>query len=158
VYLNGFYKLILTDANDITLWEIDNYEFETGAPAVVSGLVNGMNEATGITTSAGAGTITVPSLIPLGYRVEGAIVRITTDFGTSNGLTQIAIGDATAVDRWGVIGLTTGTQTIQQNFHAADRPIAATAYSIILSALGGTFDSAGSCTVRGFWSSITGWS
>jgi hypothetical protein len=158
VWLKDFYHLRLEDAEGVQLWEIDNYEFASGAPAITSGLVSGMTEATGLTPSAGAGTILVPNLVPLGYRMEGALVRIDTAFGASNGVTGIAIGDSTAVDRWGTIGLTAGLQTTQQAFHGADRPIAATAYSIILSAIGGTFDSAGSCTVRGFWSSITGWS
>ena len=158
VYLDGFYRLVLTTAEDEHLWTVDHYAFESGAPAIVAGLVSGMTEATDLTPSAGAGTILVPTLVPLGYRVEGALVRIETEFGASNGLTAIAIGDATAVDRWGTIGITAGLQTTQQAFHGADRPIAATAYTIILSAVGGTFDTNGRCTVRGFWSSITGWS
>jgi len=158
VWLDGFYHLRLEDADGVLLWDMPSYEFVSGTPAPTGGLVNGMNETTGLTPSAGAGTIIAPNLVPLGYRVEGTLVRIDTEFGASNGLTGIAIGDSTAVDRWGTIGLTAGLQTTQQAFHAADRPIAATAYTIILSALGGTFDSAGSCTVRGFWSSITGWS
>jgi hypothetical protein len=158
VYLDGFYRLVLTDAEDVHLWTIDNYEFASGAPAIVAGLVSGMTEATDLTPSAGAGTILAPNLVPLGYRVEGALVRIDTEFGASNGLTGIAIGDSVAVDRFGTIGLTAGLQTDQRDFRDASRPIAATAYSIILSAVGGNFDSTGSCTVRGFWSSITGWS
>lgn len=158
VWLDGFYHLRLEDADGVQLWDMPSYEFASGAPAPTAGLVSGMTEVTTVTPSAGAGTITVPNLVPLGYRVEGALVRIDTAFGASNGLTGIAIGDATAVDRWGTIGLTAGLQTTQQAFHGADRPIAATAYTIILSAVGGTFDVAGSCTVRGFWSSITGWS
>ena len=158
VWLKDFYHLRLEDADGVLLWEVESYEFPSGAPAIVAGLVSGMTEATDLTPSAGAGTILAPTLVPLGYRVEGALVRIETEFGASNGLTAIAIGDATAVDRWGTIGITAGLQTTQQAFHGADRPIAATAYTIILSAVGGTFDTNGRCTVRGFWSSITGWS
>ena len=158
VHLDGFYRVVLTDADGIQLWEEPVYEFQSGAPAPTAGLVSGMTEATPVTPSAGAGTILVPNLVPLGYRVEGALVRIDTAFGTSNGLTEIAIGDSLAVARWGTVGITAGLQTTQQAFRGADRPIAATAYSIILSAVDGTFDAVGSCTVRGFWSSITGWS
>jgi hypothetical protein len=157
VYLDGFYKLRLTDAEDVLLWEVDNYEFESGAPAVVAGLISGMTETTPVTPSDGAGSILVPNGIPLGYRVEGALIRIDADFGSSNGLAQIAIGDATALDRWGIIGLTAGLQTTQQHFRDASRPIAATAYTVVLSALSGNFDAVGSCTIRTFWSSITGW-
>lgn len=158
VWLDGFYHLRLEDAEGVQLWDIMSYEFPSGAPAIVAGLVSGMTEATGITPSAGAGTITVPNLVPLGYRCEGAIVRIDTDFGTSNGLIGIAIGDSSALDRWGTVALTAGTSTGQRTFRDASRPIAATPYTIVLSAVGGPFDSAGAATVRGFWSAITGWS
>jgi hypothetical protein len=158
VWLKDFYHLRLEDADGVLLWEVESYEFPSGAPAIVAGLVSGMTEATDLMPSAGAGTILVSNLVPLGYRVEGALVRIDTEFGASNGLTGIAIGDSVAVDRFGTIGLTAGLQTDQRDFRDASRPIAATAYSIILSAVGGNFDSTGSCTVRGFWSSITGWS
>jgi hypothetical protein len=158
VWLDGFYHLRLEDADGVQLWEVESYEFASGTVVPSTGIVTGMTEAVNITPSAGSAVIAVPNLIPLGYRVEGVIVKITTDFGASQGLTSIAIGDATLVDRWGTIALTTGQQTGQINFHGADRPIAATAYSVLLSALGGTFDAAGACTVRAFWSSITGWS
>jgi hypothetical protein len=158
VYLDGFYRLILTDSNDIMLWEIDNYEWESGTTAPASGLISGMTEAVNITPTAGSAVISVPNLIPLGYRVEGVIVKITTDFGASQGLSSIAIGDSILMDRWGTVALATGQQTGQINFHGADRPIAATAYSVLLSALGGNYDAAGALSIRGFWSSITGWS
>jgi len=158
VWLDGFYHLRLEDREGQQLWDMPSYEFAGGADPPASGLVNGMTEAVNITPSAGSAVISVPNLIPLGYRVEGAIVKITTDFGASQGLSSIAIGDATLMDRFGTIGLTTGLETGQRDFRAADRPIAATAYSVLLAALGGTFDGAGACDVRAFWSSITGWS
>jgi len=158
VHLDGFYRLVLTDAQNVQLWEEPVYEFASGSPAPTSGLVTGMTEAVNVTPSAGSAVIAVPNLIPLGYRCEGIIIKITTDFGTSQGLASLAVGDATLLDRWGVCGLTTGTQTGQRDFRAADRPIAATAYSALISAIGGNFDSVGSLTCRGFWSSITGWS
>lgn len=157
IWLEGFYRLVLTDAEGVQLWEIDNYAFASGAPAVVAGLVSGMTEATPVTPSAGAGTILVPNLVPVGYRVEGIIVRIDAEFGMSNGLTGLAIGDTVSLDRWGVVLPTLGQQTSQIDFRSADRPLAATAYSVLLRALGGNFDTAGACTVRAFWSSITGW-
>lgn len=158
VWLNNFYHLRLEDRYGVQLWDVPSYEFSAGTTVPTTGFVSGMNEALGITASAGAGVINVPNLVPLGYRVEGVIVRITTDFGASQTLSTIAIGDSTLMDRWGTIGLTTGMQTSQVNFHGADRPIAATAYNVLLSAQGGLYDGAGACTVRAFWSSITGWS
>jgi hypothetical protein len=158
VWLKDFYHLRLEDADGALLWDIESYEFAGGTAPPAAGTVSGMTEALGITASAGAGVISVPNLVPLGYRVEGVIVRITTDFGASQGLTSIAIGDDVLLDRWGTIGLTTGLQTGQRDFRDASRPIAATAYSVLLSAQGGLFDAAGVCDVRAFWSSITGWS
>jgi hypothetical protein len=158
VWLDGFYHLRLEDADGVLLWEMLSYEFVSGADPPPPGLLSGMNEATGIGPSAGTGVILVPNLVPLGYRVEGVLVRIDTDFGASQGLTQLAIGDGMAGDRWGVIGRTAGLSTGQRDWHAADRPIAATAYTILISSVGGTFDATGSLTCRAFWSSITGWS
>jgi hypothetical protein len=157
VWLDGFYHLRLEDADGVLLWDVPSYEFTSGAVVPAAGLINGMNEATGIGPSDGSALISVPNLVPTGYRVEGAIVRIDTSFGASHGLTAMAIGDPVLMDRWGVIGLTAGQQTTQVHFHGADRPIATTAYSVLLSAIDGTFDASGSCTVRAFWSSITGW-
>jgi hypothetical protein len=158
VWLDGFYHLRLEDADGVQLWDVPSYEFTSGTVTPTTGLVSGMTEAVNITPSAGSAVIAVPNLIPLGYRVEGVIVKITTDFGASQGLSSIAIGDSILVDRFGTIGLTTGLQTGQRDFRAADRPIAATAYSVLLSALSGNFDAAGQLSIRGFWSSITGWS
>lgn len=158
VWLDGFYHLRLEDRDGQQLWEVESYEFAGGAAPPVVGMVSGMTEAASVLSSAGAGVLTVPNLVPLGYRVEGVLVRITTDFGASQGLVSIAIGDHILLDRWGTTLLTAGQQTSQVSFHGADRPIAATAYSVLLSALGGLYDAAGVCTVRAFWSSITGWS
>jgi hypothetical protein len=158
VWLKDFYHLRLEDADGVLLWDVPSYAFTSGTVTPAAGLVTGMSEATGIIPSDGSALISVPNLVPVGYRVEGAIVRIDTGFGASHGLQQIAIGDTILLDRWGVVALTAGQQTTQGTFHGADRPIAATSYSVLLSALGGPFDATGSCTVRAFWSSITGWS
>jgi hypothetical protein len=157
VWLDGFYHLRLEDADGVQLWDVPSYEFTSGTVTPTTGLVSGMTEAVNVTPGAGSAVISVPNLIPLGYRVEGAIVRITTDFGASQGLTSIAIGDATIMDRWGAVELLAGLETGQVTFRGADRPIAATTYSVLLSAQGGAFDGTGACTVRAFWSSITGW-
>jgi hypothetical protein len=158
IWLDGFYHLRLEDADGVQLWDVPSYEFAGGATPTSGGLVSGMTEAVNVTPGAGSAVVSVPGLVPLGYRVEGAIVKVTTDFGASQGLSSIAIGDSTLMDRWGTVALATGQQTGQVNFRGADRPIAATAYSVLLSALGGLYDGGGRCTVRAFWSSITGWS
>lgn len=156
VYLDGFYRLVLTDREGIQLWEVDNYEWEVGSTVPPSGIVTGADEDT-VTTPSGEGVIQVPNLVPLGYRVEGVIVRIGVGLGTSLGLQSVQIGDAILQDRWGSIGLTAGLTTGQRDFRGADRPIAATAYTILLAAIGGRFDSVGEISVKAFWSSIGGW-
>jgi hypothetical protein len=158
IWLDGFYHLRLEDRDGVQLWDVPSYEFASGTVVPSTGLVTGMTEAVNVTPSAGEAVMSVPGLVPLGYRCLGAIVKITTDFGASNGLTQLAVGDAMLLDRWGVCGLTTGLETGQRDFHAGDMPIAATAYSVLISALGGTFDASGALSVRAFWESITGWS
>lgn len=158
VWLDGFYHLRLEDREGQQLWDIPSYEFAGGATPTAGGLVNGMTEAVNITPSAGSAVISVPNLVPLGYRCLGAIVKITTDFGASQGLASLAIGDSMVMDRWGVCGLTTGLQTGQRDFRSADMPIAATAYSVLISAIGGNYDAAGALSIRAFWESITGWS
>ena len=158
VYLDGFYRLILTDAEDVQRWEIDNYEYPSSADPPPSGVAEGYTDGT-VSAVAGSGVLTVSSLVPLGYRCTGVIIQITTAFGASNGLTGFMIGDSTACDRWGVVtNLAAGTETGQRDFRAGDEPVAATAYTVLLSAVGGTFDTVGACNVRAFWRSLVGWS
>lgn len=156
VYLDGFYRLVLTDADNVQLWEVDNYEWPTDTEVPPGGIVNGSTD--GVANAiAGESVISVPNLVPLGYRVEGVIVRVDTSFGTANGLQQIAVGDSQLMDGWGMVGLTAGLVTGQRDWHRADRLIAATAYTVLLAAVGGRFDSAGVMSIRAHWSSIGGW-
>jgi hypothetical protein len=158
VWLDGFYHLRLEDRYGVTRWTVDNYEYPAVAEPPAPGMISGMNEGTvDASTGAGTGVLQVPNLIPLGYRVKGVICKVNTPFGTSNALASILIGDSTLADGWGTIGLTAGLATGQVDFHRGDQPIAATAYTILLSAVGGNFDAVGSMSVRAFWESITGW-
>lgn len=156
VYLQGFYRLVLTDAVGVMLWEVDAYAFESSTEAPVGGVVFGMAEGVAVAAD-GARVLDVANLVPLGYRVEGAIARVDTTFGASRGLTQIALGDSVLLDGWGAIGLDAGLTTLQKDFRRADRPIAPTAYVVRCAALGGLFDGAGQLTVRAHWSSLGGW-
>ena len=155
VWLDGFYRLVLENRLREPLWTVDNYEYPAVTEPITSGMVSGMNEGTATATP--GGVLQVANLVPLGYRCKGVICQVTTAFGTSNGLASVMIGDATLADGWGTIGITAGLQTGQVDFHRGDQPIAATAYTVLLSAVGGNFDAVGSMSVRAFWESITGW-
>jgi len=157
VYLDGFYKLILTDPSGIMLWEIDNYEFVGGTEPPADGMVSGYTEQA-VTSVDGASVLQATNAVPLGYRVKSVLIRIDTEFGASHGLSEIMVGDNWLADGWGTIGRTAGLSTGQRDMRRGDQPIAATAYTVLLSAVGGTFDAAGACTIRAFWESITGWS
>jgi hypothetical protein len=158
VWLNGPYHLRLEDADGVQLWDVLSYEYPNPATPSPGGVQTGMNEATGVTPTPGSGVISVPNLIPLGYRVLGVIVRIDVALGTSQGVTAVDIGDAVATDRWGRIGITAGATTTQQSFHAGDEPIAHVPYTVLLSSIGGLFDATGSFTIRATYQAIDGWS
>lgn len=155
IWLNGLYRLRLTDADGVVLFEVDNY----GWPAPISPgpgeLIMGSTDAT-LTPTPGAAQIIFPDMAPAGYRVVGVSWTVTADFGTSQGLTVIALGDAVASDRWArITTLTAGTTGGQLGHAAGDQPIAApSAYTLLAQAEGGFFDATGSlhCTV--FWETI----
>lgn len=157
VYMDGHYDLRLFDAEGVLLWQVSNYTFEVSVPAPTGGTVSGFTDAT-VSAANGQGVISVSGLVPTGCRVIAVIARIEVDFGTSNGLSQILIGDSTANDRFGSIGLTAGLTTGQQSLHAGDEPIAATPYVVLLAAIGGYYDAVGTIAIRAFWENITGWS
>lgn len=157
IWLDGFYHLRLEDRHGVQLWDIPSYEWEVSTTVPPGGIISGSTDGVANAVT-GESVIQVPNLVPTGYRVEGVIVRIDTTFGASNGLQQIAIGDGLCMDGWGVVGLEAGVQTIQRDFRRGDRPIPSTAYTVLLAAIGGRFDSAGVMSVRAHWSSIGGWS
>lgn len=155
VWLDGFYALTLTDRHGEVLWTVQMYEYPAVQTPPVDGMVSGYTDV--VVTATPGGVLQAPNAVPLGYRVKAVLVRIDTAFGTSGGLSGIMVGDATLCDGWGVIGITAGLQTGQQQMARGDQPIAATSYTVLLAATGGNFDAVGACTVRAFWESVTGW-
>jgi hypothetical protein len=155
VWLKDLYKLRLFDAADVLLWEVDSYEWPTGTAPPEGALVEGSTEGN-MAASSGQGVVSVPGLAAAGYRVLGTTWTITDDFGTSQGLTAIALGDSVALDRWGVIStLTAGTTGGQLGFHAGDEPIAApSGYVLLVSAIGGLFDPNGAIHFQLYWESL----
>ena len=155
VYLSGFYHLRLHDADDVLVWEVDEYAFPIEADVGPGGIIVGSNDTT-VSTSPGTGVISVPALAPPGYRVKGITSTITTAFGTSNGLTSILLGDYVVNDRWGgPASLALGEKTNQLQFRSSDQPIAApTGYVLLISAISGTFDAVGQLHVTAYYESL----
>lgn len=154
-YLDGRYDLRLYNSAGVLLWELLNYQFATGIPEPSGTTQQGTTQQT-VTASPGASVLTASAMAPVGYRVLGVLTEVLTGFGTSSGLTGLLIGDAVANDRWGVqTTLTAGATTGQLACHGGDEPIAApSSYTVLVSALGGTFDATGSLALTAYWEAL----
>jgi hypothetical protein len=155
VFLQDFYDLRLTDADDVLIWTISNYTWESGAtPPAPGDKIMGSTDAT-VTPSPGTGVIAIPSLVPTGYRCEGLTWSIVTGMGTSGGLTGILLGDAVANDRWGrLTDLTAGQSGGQVQFRSDTTPVEPIPYVILAAAEGGVFDAVGALHVTAYWSAL----
>jgi hypothetical protein len=154
VYLSGLNDLRLLNAEEVLLWQVFSYEFASGVPTPGAVVQQGTTQQT-LTATTGASVLTASAMVSPGYRVLGVITEIETPFSTAQGLTGFAIGDGVVLDRWGVQAtLTAGATTGQLAFRAGDEPIAGpAAYTVLLSALGGLFDT-GSVIVTAYWESL----
>ena len=155
VWLQGTYHLRLHDVDDVLVWEVDEYSFPADTDVGPGGIIIGSTEGT-VSASPGAGVVTMPTMAPAGYRVLGVTSTITTAFGTSNGLTALVLGDAFLMDRWGgPTSLAVGQKTNQLQFHAGDQPISApSSYTLLVAAIGGTFDATGALHATCYWESL----
>lgn len=155
IFLDGYYHLRLLDAEDVLVWDVPRFTFASSAPPPDPGdKIMGSTDAD-VTPSPGAGVISIPSLVPPGYRAEGLTWTITTGFGTSNGLTSILLGDGVANDRWArITNLTTGQSGGQVSFRSDITPIEPIPYVILAAAEGGTFDATGALHVTAYWSAL----
>lgn len=103
----------------------------------------------------GTGVISVPGLVPAGYRCEGITWTITTGFGTSQGLTGLLVGDGVANDRWArITNLATGQTSGQVHFRSDVTPVEPIPYVILVAAEGGLFDATGALHVTAYWSTL----
>jgi hypothetical protein len=154
VWLDGYYHLRLTDAEDVLLWDVPSYTFAGGTPPAPGDLIMGSTEAT-LQPTPGAAVLTFGNMAPAGYRIKGTTWSISESMGTANGLSSILLGDQNVLDRWGQItDLTAGQTGGQLAFRAGDEPISPTSYTLLATAVNGTFDGTGGlhCTV--FWESL----
>jgi hypothetical protein len=154
VYLDGYYHLRLLDADDVLVWEVDSFTFSSGV-SPSPGLVQvGSSE---VTLSAVDGEVVLQGtgLAPAGYRLLGLTSRVLEEFGTSHGLTALALGDSVVLDRYGVQEtLTVGALTAEQQWHSDTEILTAQPYTLLVSARGGTFDGAGQIACRLVWQTL----
>jgi hypothetical protein len=155
IWLFGTYHLRLHDADDVLVWEVDEYAFPAEADVGPGGILVGSTDTT-VSAVPGAAVLSVPGLVPAGYRVLGLTSTLTTAWGTSNGLTGLLFGDSLLNDRWGgPDSLALGTKTNQRQFHAGDQPIATPGgYVVLISALGGLMDATGTLHLTAYWESL----
>jgi hypothetical protein len=140
----GTRSVHLADGSTVTLHQIPLESLGSpGSPGSLFALVTRR-----IVLGAGAALVTLGAVIPAGARVMGVTTEIVTSLGTTQGVSAFAIGDATAMDRWGIQDvLSQGAQTDQGDFHGSDLPIYPTASDVVLSAIGGLFDGTGEVEV-----------
>lgn len=154
VYLQDYYHLRLLDADDVLIWEVDSFTFSSGVTPSPGLVQVGSSE---VTLSAVDGEVVLQGtgLAPAGYRLLGLTSRVLEEFGTSHGLTALALGDAVVLDRYGVQEtLTVGALTAEQQWHSDTEILTAQPYTLLVSARGGTFDSAGQLAARLVWQTL----
>jgi hypothetical protein len=96
---------------------------------------------------AGASELRI-NCLPANSRILGVVMLIDEDFGPSLGLTGLLVGDDILEDRWSrvPVALTAGTRTGEGNFGPdSQRQVDAQA-DLVIRAVGGRFDAAGSLT------------
>ena len=109
-----------------------------------------------INSSNGASTISATNLIPAGTMVIGVTTRVTTAFGTSNGLTSITIGDSDTASLWGSsVPITLGSTTTMANFATVNPKYYTAAKNVVITANGGTFDATGQIRVTLYYVDLT---
>jgi hypothetical protein len=154
IYLDGYYHLRLLDADDVLVWEVFSFTFSSGVTPT-PGLVQwGASEVT-LDAVDGELVLQATGLAPVGYRLLGLTSRVLEEFGTSHGLTALALGDAVVLDRYGVQGtLTVGSLTAERDWHADTEILTAQPYTLLVSARGGPFDAGGQMRCRLVWQTI----
>ena len=141
------YKVNVTDSLGVQIpnFPIDNLLAGPAWPTV---------SVAALSSSNGAAILTAAALIPAGQPTLVVTTKITTGFGTSQGLTSFAVGDGVVLDRWGVQTVLTtnalsgGSDAPAANqAHDASLPRYAAAQAVILTALGGLFDGTGAIEI-----------
>ena len=101
-------------------------------------------QTTVLNASAAATTLVASGFLKAGMRVMGVTTEVLATFGTTNAMTGFVIGDGLVIDRWGQsTGLVARSRTEQPQFTDTTWPVYAGNTDVVVSALGGTFDSIG---------------
>ena len=91
----------------------------------------------------GSAPLVAPAAWQPGWRQIGVTAIVTQAFGQSQGLTQLAIGDAVQYDRWGYCEPALDSTTDARDFLTGDSPWTAQAMDLIIIPVGGAFDAVG---------------
>ena len=130
------YKLVQNDATGVQQWLADQVVAPgPGGAATSSPIV--------VHAVSGASQLVAPAAWQPGWRQIGVTARVTQAFGTSQGLTQLAIGDAVQFDRWGNCDVSLHSTTDASDFLTGDSPWTAQAMDLIITGIGGAFDAVG---------------
>lgn len=97
----------------------------------------------------------VPGPLPLvatnawkvGWHPLGVVIHVTEAFGMSQGLQQLAIGDRVQYDRWGYCELHAGARLTATAFLTGDAPWTPENRDLLVTPIGGAFDTQGEVTV-----------
>lgn len=130
---SGSLQLLLPDAT-----ESFNIQRST------NGQLTRFTSASTTVAAAAAATLTATSLIPAGCVVIGTDTRVLTAFGATSGLTSFSIGDGSDADRFGVTeAITLNSTTDNDDWTITTVPMYASATNIVLTGVGGNFDTTG---------------
>ena len=141
------YRIRADSAGDVTEWgPID------GVGTLIAGAAGtgrSLEESTvEVSALSGASSIPVPNLVPAGSLIISVTLFVKVNFGTSNGLTGLNLGDIEVEDRWGngiSPVITPGSGPGSFNAYAPF-PVRTT-YSPTISTTSGRFDSLGTANV-----------
>lgn len=142
------YKLNLLDANDVQQsgWPIDHITMGTPGPTTAQLLPAGL-VITGTTVpfigSSGDAQLIASGALPASALILLVQLAVTQQFGSGNGASSLAIGDAALTDRWGGgLTLAVGVKPLRNG----GLPLYPSATDLILSIEGGVFDGSGAAT------------
>lgn len=110
-------------------------------------------QATVQSSAMSGASVTLTNLIPAGSAVVGVTVHPTTAITSGDGATTYNVGDGTDVDRWGA-AIAFASDVTLANITITSVPIYAAATSVVLTAIGGTFN-AGVVRVTVHYDTIT---